>query len=636
MIQALKNVSLRVKLGGIAITPLLFLFLYMFIFYFPNQKASLIAKAEEATKSNVEIAANLINQYVELAEKGELTTKEAQAKAAERIGQLRFNGKSYFWINDFTPKMVMHPIKPSLNGKYLGDFKDPNGFKLFDAMVKVCKEKGGGIVKYEWPKPGYEKPQEKISYVKAIPEWKWIVGSGKYLSDINEEFAALKTSIFSKLLLFLLVALLVSFLIAKYLLNDISSMLGAFKELEEGNLEVQLKVDSKDELGQVNASFNSMVEKMRNLFKVSDQKTKEAEEAQKVAEEAQRKAEENEKYLEENTNTLLNAMNELADGNLTVSLELPEKEDLVYRLFDNFNKVVIKFNGMIHQIFNAIQQTDEASSLIASSAEQMAAGASEQSAQASEVASGVEEMTATIYENSKNAVNAVNFAKESQQVANEGGKIVEETIRGMFKITKVVQHSSETISQLGESSDKIGEIVEVIEEIADQTNLLALNAAIEAARAGEHGRGFAVVADEVRKLAERTTKATKEIAQMIRQIQNDTGGAVEAISEGNIEAEKGKKLAEKSGEYLKKIIRSSEMVVSEINQLAAATEQQSSAAEQISHNVQTISNVTQEAAQGIHQIAEETEKLNALMSELKDLIKHFKLSNTAYPKAVNY
>jgi methyl-accepting chemotaxis protein len=261
----------------------------------------------------------------------------------------------------------------------------------------------------------------------------------------------------------------------------------------------------------------------------------------------------------------------------------------------------------------------------------MAAGAQEQTSQAGEVASAVEEMTKTIMENSKNAVVTSDTAKQSKAAAEQGGKVVEETVRGMKNIAAVVKKSAVNVQELGKSSDQIGEIIGVIDDIADQTNLLALNAAIEAARAGEQGRGFAVVADEVRKLAERTTKATKEIASMIKKIQVDTEYAVGAMEEGTKEVDAGIQLADKASTSLNEIVGISQKVTDMVSQIAAASEQQSSASEQISKNVEAISAVTGQTATGTTQIARAAEDLNRLTETLSKLVGRFKISDSNQP-----
>jgi len=320
------------------------------------------------------------------------------------------------------------------------------------------------------------------------------------------------------------------------------------------------------------------------------------------------------------------ALEKMASGDLTIRIESDYKGD--HQLIKNsINSVAGSLNKALEDVSEAVAATASASNQISSSTEEMAAGSQEQTRQTAEVASGVEEMTKTILENTKNASIAADAAKDQGDKAREGGNVVDETITGMNRIAEVVKKSAETVQELGKSSDQIGEIVQVIDDIADQTNLLALNAAIEAARAGEQGRGFAVVADEVRKLAERTTKATKEIATMIKQIQKDTSNAVSSMEEGTNEVERGKALANKAGDSLKKIVEGSQKVLDIVAQVAAASEQQSSTAEEISRNVEAISTVAQESAGGTQQIAHAAEDLSKLTLNLEELVSQFKLSS---------
>jgi PAS domain S-box-containing protein len=342
------------------------------------------------------------------------------------------------------------------------------------------------------------------------------------------------------------------------------------------------------------------------------------------------------KYLERSADTLLHEMEKFAEGDLTVSVK-KERDDEIGKLFDGFNKAVQNIGRLIGELTEAVQATASASNQISASAEEMAAGAQEQSAQASEVATAVEQMTSTIIETTKNANVAAENAKKAGDTANMGGQVVYKTVEGMNRISEVVGKAAQTVQALGKSSDQIGEIVQVINDIADQTNLLALNAAIEAARAGEQGRGFAVVADEVRKLAERTTKATKEIATMIKQIQKDTIEAVTSIQEGEKEVDMGKEMAVRSGESLKEIVNATNKVVDMINAVASASEEQSSAAEQISKSIESINNVTHESATGIQQIARASEDLNRLTENLQALIEKFKISEHGHvAKSLSY
>jgi methyl-accepting chemotaxis protein len=200
----------------------------------------------------------------------------------------------------------------------------------------------------------------------------------------------------------------------------------------------------------------------------------------------------------------------------------------------------------------------------------------------------------------------------------------------MKSIAESVEGTAKKMEELGRSSDQIGRIAGVIDDIADQTNLLALNAAIEAARAGEQGRGFAVVADEVRKLAERTTTATKEIAQMIKNIQDETKTAVTAMEAGTKQVEEGVTFTTKAGDSLKQIIHMSEQVGEMITHIATAATEQSSASEEINNNMEQISKLVKESAEGAKQSAQACQDLSGLALDLQKLVANFKLGSDGY------
>ena len=213
----------------------------------------------------------------------------------------------------------------------------------------------------------------------------------------------------------------------------------------------------------------------------------------------------------------------------------------------------------------------------------------------------------------------------ASQTASDGAIIVERTVAVMGQIAVKVQESAKTVESLGARSEQIGAIIGTIEDIADQTNLLALNAAIEAARAGEQGRGFAVVADEVRALAERTTRATKEIGEMIKTIQRETRGAVVAMEEGVCQVEAGTEEAAKSGQALQEILSQINDVATQVNQIATAAEEQTATTSEISSNIHQITEVVQQTSQEAHESAIAAAKLNENAVELQRLVRQFKL-----------
>ncbi len=495
----------------------------------------------------------------------------------------------------------------------------------------------------------------------------------------NSGFHFLENILFS-MIINVLIAFLIGIIVSKIITKSLTKISYLINEIDKGHLKERIEIFSKDELGKMAAATNQLaedldkylVDSMKRIsngdFNFEIPQTDSRSEISPALNGTTRALRELKKETVALTNFCLegklnergnlNKFNggykEIVQGmnNILDAVILPIKEgsdvlavmatgDLTVRvkgeyqgehqvIKNSINQLGESLEEIISEVHESISATASSSNEISSSTEEMAAGSLEQSQQASEVASAVEQMTKTIIETTKNVNEAAESSKRYGDVAKEGGNVVNETIRGMNRISEVVKKSAETVQQLGKSSEEIGEIIQVIDDIADQTNLLALNAAIEAARAGEQGRGFAVVADEVRKLAERTTKATKEIALMIKQIQKDTDGAVVSMEEGTIEVEKGKQLADKAGESLNQIISGAGEVVNIITQVAAASEEQSSASEQISKNIEAISSVTQQGSAGVQQIAKAAEDLNRLTNHLEQLISKFKISNSKH------
>ena len=316
------------------------------------------------------------------------------------------------------------------------------------------------------------------------------------------------------------------------------------------------------------------------------------------------------------------------DGDLTKRLEVTSKDE-VGELAGWFNQFVQQLHDMIGNVAGMADDVAAAATEISATNEQMSAGAQTQASQTSEVATAIEEMSATVMEVAKNATTAAESSKSSLAAAQDGGRVVEQTVSGMRAISESTSQASATVGELGKASEEIGRIIGVINDIADQTNLLALNAAIEAARAGEHGRGFAVVADEVRKLAERTAEATKEVGATIKSIQEKTTGAVASMNAGTQQVTAGVELANQAGSALQSIVASATGISDIIQQIAAASEEQSAASEQISRNIESITGVTKQNASAVQQAAAASQQLARRAEELQSVCGRFKLDRAS-------
>ncbi|WP_448188725.1 bacteriohemerythrin [Azospirillum sp. sgz301742] len=466
-----ERISIKGKISVILALSALGLVLVLALSLF-SLRSEMMKDRQDKTRSVVETVYSLVARYETLARQGTLTTEQAQVAAKDALRAMRYGADEYFFISDLSARMIMHPIKPELDGKDQSQNADPNGKKLFVAFAETVRRDGEGFVDYWWPKPGSSAPVPKLTYVRGFQPWGWVIGSGIYIDDVEAAFwsAALRLGGIGALVTLLGVS--VALFISRGIVRPVRSTTAIMLRLAEGDTDFEVPgQDRGDELG--------VMARTVEVFRGHQVSLKEHWERQEFE---HRVTEQRARALE--------------------------------RLTDNFDNTVTNMIAAVTEAVEGLERTAVSLSDTADRNMQQAASVAGASQQATvnvhTVAAAAEELSGAISEISHQVT--VN--------AQISGQAVEASER-----------ANTQIANLGDATRRIGEVADLITSIASQTNLLALNATIEAARAGEAGKGFAVVAGEVKNLATQTAHATEEIAQQIAGVQQATASAVAAIRE---------------------------------------------------------------------------------------------------------
>ncbi len=539
---------------------------------------------EEFTSKGEAIAASLASSGVDL-----ISTRDASSVQSLVDEFARIRGVAYVMVYDPQKRFIAHTFSPSVPP----DIVDKNivpGIEYQDSARKITRE----IIDI-----GVPMAAGKIGTVRV----------GMDRSIINQAAAASGRQL---LLLFggvAALALVGGVLLARRITRPITQLVAVAHRVGQGDLSETVPVTSRDEIGELTQTFNDAVVRLRSQVQTEADRDDE-----------RRRREE----LQENIINFLDTAMEASQGDLTKRGEVTS--DVLGNVVDAINLMVAEIGSIIADVRVAAMHVSVSANQMTDSTSRMAQGAQAQAREAGEVAASVETLTVSVRQVAESAQASAQSAREALEAAQKGDLAVRDSLQGMQRIRNEVQSISKKIKSLGDRSLEISEIVNTIEDIASQTNLVALNAAIEAAGAGEAGLRFAVVADEVRKLAERSARATKDIAVLIKNVQSDTQEAIVVMEQGTQEVEAGYRMTVQAGDSLKTIADVSQRSAQLAQDISQATQQQVRGADSVAQAMQSIQTVSAQTERGVLDARRTVDELARLAEELTASLARFKLA----------
>lgn len=633
---------------------------------------------KDTLKNIVEIEADFLAQAV----KNAGSNQEIEKRVVDQTDPLRFfdDKSGYFFTYDLNGVRVNVPINKSDNGKNLIELKDKKGYPIVAEFIKAAKN-GGGFVTYYFEKEG-KGVQPKLSYVQLIPGTNILVGTGVYIDNVEENLQVFRDKINQELhsnewtmgfisLAMMLVIGVALFLLATSIIRPVKALRDAAELIARGDFLHRAKVLSADEVGQtadsINHAFDKVADKIfwyesildsiqfplsvtdldmnwtfvnKSALQITGAKREDILGKQcsnwgadicnteRCGLACLRRGIHESTFHQPGLDRdfkvnayFLQDRNGQKIGHVEVVQDITEANDLRKAAEKALKDGVLR---AAQQLESVVEIVTSASEQLSAQIEQSSRGAEGQAHRIGETSTSMEEMNATVLEVARNASSAASTADQAKVQAEEGAKVVSQVVHGIEEVQRQSQEMKQDMGNLGEQAEGIGQILNVISDIADQTNLLALNAAIEAARAGEAGRGFAVVADEVRKLAEKTMTATKEVGDAIRGIQNGTRKNIENVERSGKTIEDVTKLANTSGESLRHIVSLAETTTDQVRSIATASEEQSAASEEINRSLEDVNRVSLEttdamvqSSQAVGELANQAQVLKRLVDEMK-------------------